>query len=165
MLMLAAMKHTDLQTRLVPPFVLAHAAVFLAFGVAFAAAPASLGGLLGIELTSATGIADFRAIYGGMSFGVGLLFAAALTRREWTPPALFTIATTSGFLLLGRLLTVAIEAEPVTAPIYLFSAMELSSLLAALWLLRPGTKASAQGVARTEDAPHRVASLDGPTSP
>ena len=131
------MHHIDLRTRLARPFVLVHAAVFLVFGVAFGAAPAVLGGLLGIELRDATALADFRAMYGGMSFGVGLSFAAALTRREWIVPALFTIATTSGLLLFGRILTMATHAEPVGLPIHLFSVMEGSSLLAALWLIRP----------------------------
>lgn len=117
-----------------------HAAVFLAFGVAFAAAPSALGAVLGIELRDAAAIADFRAMYGGMSFGVGLLFTAALTRREWSAPALFTISTTSGFLLLGRILTMAIDPEPVGLLIHAFCAMETSSLLAALWLMRPSAR-------------------------
>lgn len=137
------MKNIDLRTRLLPAFVSLHAAVFLTWGVAFLAAPVTLAALLGIELRDATAVADLRAMYGGMSLGVGLFFAAALTRREWMTPALFTIAATSACLLLARIVTMIAHPAPVGLPIYVFAAMEASSLLALLWLRRPVTAMSA----------------------
>lgn len=123
---------------LVRVFICLHAAVFLAWGLGFYAAPSALAALFDIRLDSGTAVADFRAMYGGLSVGTGLLFTVAVRKQAWVVPALFTITTTSGFLLVGRILTRA--TEPVGTLIYLIAAMEIVSLVAAVLLLAGMTR-------------------------
>jgi hypothetical protein len=125
-------------------FVGIHAAVFVAFGLVFLAAPEALGALLGIRLESAVAVADFRAMYGGLSLGTGLLFAVSIRRDTWLTPSLFTIGATSGCLALGRLMT-ALSHGKLGAPIYVFSAMEIASFLLAVFLLTYPTTRTAAG--------------------
>ena len=89
-----------------------NAAVFLAFGAAFLAAPAQLAGWLDVELGSPSALADVRAMYGGLSLACGLLFVFGLRRESWFMPSLFLVMTTSAGLALGRSYSMLVSGVP-----------------------------------------------------
>lgn len=117
---------------------LLNALVYLAFGPAFVFWPESFAALLGINLTSPTALADFRAMYGGLPFGVGFLFVGALYRKIWVTPALVVIAATSGSLMCSRIYSAVVDGDPKLV-IWVFVVMELQSLVLALWILKDQT--------------------------
>ena len=117
------MIHRD---RLARPFVLLHVLVFVGFGLAFMVAPAPLARLLDISLESGSAVADLRAMYGGLSLGMGLAFAVGLKRAAWLGPVIFAIGASSACMLASRLLTMV--GHPVSAPIYGFALSEALSL-------------------------------------
>ena len=111
-----------------------NALVFLGFGLMFGFWTDTWAQVLHIQLNSPTAYADFRAMYGGLSIGVGLFFAAALIRSDFVTAALFVAATTSGFLALGRVYTFAITEGRVENFIYWILAAEVTNALVAAWL-------------------------------
>ena len=113
--------------------------VFLAFGVAFLAAPEFLAKQLDIQLVSSTGFADFRAMYGGLPLACGLLFALSLSKRDWLLPSLFLVAASSAGLLSGRVYSTLVSGTP-SATIFMFSAMEFGSFLLAAGCYRALSK-------------------------
>jgi hypothetical protein len=116
--------------------------VFWGYTVAFFVAPKRLAEGIGIALVSTTGIADFRAMYGGMCLGVGAVFALGLSRDRWRAPAVFLAGGTAGGLFLGRALTLATDGA---ATPYIYQAMisEVVTVAMAAWLLRsPVTRAT-----------------------
>jgi hypothetical protein len=128
-----------------------NALVFIDFGAAFLLFPAQLAALLDIELTSATALADLRAIYGGLALSVGALFALGLRRASWLAPCLFLVAASSAALALSRIYSIAVSGMP--RPIILvFLVTEVASsawaLLAYRALERPARRSlpgAAQG--------------------
>jgi hypothetical protein len=129
------MNDDALLRRLTFLFLVAHAAVFLAFGLGFLLFTEGLAQRLDIHLRSATALADLRAMYGGMSLGVGLLFVLAIARPAYVRAALFTVAATSIGLLAARLGTMLTHPDPVGPAIHGFSIMEAASAAGAVWLL------------------------------
>ena len=113
-----------------------NALVYLGFGPAFWFLTERLTADLGIHLSSATAFADFRAMYGGLSFGVGTFFAASLIREKWQPACLFLIACTSTMLLVSRIGSLVATAADVGGYIYLAMFLELSSAVLSAWLWR-----------------------------
>ena len=110
--------------------------VFWGFTAAFFAKPRELGEKLGIQLTNVTALADFRAMYGGMCRGVGVLFLLGMTKPEqWRVPAILLSVTTAAGLLLGRILTWALEGNPGTI-IHGFMATEVFAIVVGVWLLK-----------------------------
>jgi hypothetical protein len=116
-------------------FVAGNALVWIGFGPAFYFAPEALAGQLDIALHSPTALADFRAMYGGAPLGIGIIMAMGLWRTQWMKPALLTIVLCTAGLLLGRLITMA-SPGGVGSIIYLFSAIEAVTIVAAAWLYR-----------------------------
>ena len=67
---------------------LARAASFIAFGVAFLLAPQKLAAYADLSTTSRLGLVELRAFYGGVQIGLGVFLAVAAMRREWQLPGL-----------------------------------------------------------------------------
>ena len=115
--------------------VMVNALVFIDFGAAFLLFPAKLAGLLDIELTSATALADVRAIYGGLALAVGASFVAGLRREEWLAPSVFLVMASSAGLALGRIYSIAVSGIPRSI-ILLFLVTEVASFAWALLAYR-----------------------------
>lgn len=123
-----------MRKKLGPVVIAANAAVFIAFGLAFLIAPQRLADTLSITLENATALADFRAMYGGLALGMGVVFAAGLRNPAWHQPTLFLCAASSAGLLVGRVLTVSAGATPEPF-IYGLMAIELISAVGAAFAL------------------------------
>ena len=118
--------------------IVSNALVFLGFGPAFWFATEDLAGPIGIQLTTPTALADFRAMYGGLSFAVGVFFVMSLKRKAWEPAALFIIAATSFGLLLSRIGSMIATHGGVDPYIFLAATLELGSGVLGAILYRKG---------------------------
>ena len=85
---------------------------FLAFGVAYLVDPHGMMSMVGVELDSASGAADVRAIYGGLEIGVGLFLLACARQDSWIPPGL--LASAYAFSLVGGARLVGIVRDQAT---------------------------------------------------
>jgi len=118
-------------------FIALNAIVFLSFGPAFWFGAHRFASWLDLDATSASGWADLRAMYGGLTFGVGLLFARALWNRTFEGPAMFVILSTTLGLALSRMWSMAVEPGAVEWHIWAFLVLEWSGIATAVWLERP----------------------------
>ena len=125
-----------------PILVLALCALgFFAFGLWLLVDPAAALGKIGINATSATGLVELRAFYGGMELGLGLFLAWCTLRPEWRQAGLWLVLLANGGAGLARLF--AISAGGAALAGYLGWALlwELGfSALAALALAFPATR-------------------------
>jgi hypothetical protein len=126
-------------------YLAANLLIFGGFAAAFFAAPDTLGGLIGITLRDNTARADFRAMYGGLSLGVGVVLALGLTKPRWREPALLLGVTTAAGLALGRLLTLATHGP---AGLYIEGSLasELISVITGIVLLRVASPAPSENL-------------------
>lgn len=85
-----------------------NALIWLGYGVFCLVRPSFLDGAAGVAARSETGIAELRAMYGGLQAAIGALCFLGMMAPAWTGHALVTV----GFLVAGlasfRLLAVAI---------------------------------------------------------
>ena len=122
-------------------------AIFWAYGIGFLAAPRALGEQLGIQLTNATALADFRAMYSGLCLACGFVFFRGLRDATWRVPALWLATLSAAGLALGRVATLVLDG--VTSPIILgFLGSEVVAVVAGAYVLMgPLTPAAASTLA------------------
>ena len=110
-------------------FLVVISAVFAAIGLAVFAAPTAFAAQLDMTVTSATAVADFRAVYGGVSFAAAAFAVMALRNAALRPAAVWAFTLMMEGLLLGRLFSWATHG-PGNALIFAQLGLEL---LAATW--------------------------------
>jgi uncharacterized protein DUF4345 len=109
--------------------------VFMAYAAAALAAPAQLAAQLDITLGSTSALADFRAMYGGLSLGCSVVFVAGLRNLSFRPAAVMLATFTSAGLILGRLITIAVDGMPGTL-VMVILATEVASAAMGFFLLK-----------------------------
>src|SRR5262245_16051670 len=97
---------------------------YLGFGLCALFASDWLAGQLEITLGSPTAFADFRAMYGGLSIGVGLIMVAGLYRRDWLLPVVALAGICALELAVARAYSWMVSGMP-SAVIIAFLATEL----------------------------------------
>jgi Domain of unknown function (DUF4345) len=125
--------------RTLPLFLVANAALFALFGVVAIFVPSVLATPLDLTLPSPTALADFRAVYGGISLALAALSVLALTRAELRPAVVLALTLTLDGLAFGRLMSWALSG-PGSAIIFAQLGLEV---VAAAWgalLLRQATR-------------------------
>jgi hypothetical protein len=95
--------------RTLPLYLAVNATLFAAFAVGAIAMPTVLAGPLDIALPTPTALADFRAVYGGLSFGITLFSVMALKRPEFRLPVLWLLVLCMDGLILGRLVSTIVS--------------------------------------------------------
>jgi hypothetical protein len=65
---------------------------YAGFGFAFLFKPDEWGALVSVAFTTSAGRTDFRAVYGGLEFGVGVFLFLCALRREFVRLGLFASA-------------------------------------------------------------------------
>ena len=65
---------------------------YAGFGFAFLFKPDEWGALVSVAFTTSAGRTDFRAVYGGLEFGVGVFLLLCALRREFVRLGLFASA-------------------------------------------------------------------------
>ena len=98
--------------------------VFVGFGFQGVAVPRWLAGFVNITLGSSTALADFRAIYGGVPFALGVFMLIALYRETWLYPAIALDGMCVAAAGLSRVYSWTVSGVP--SPIILvFAGIEL----------------------------------------
>jgi hypothetical protein len=124
---------------------------FVVFGLVALLLPSALARTVEIELSSATALADFRAMYGGMSLGIGLLLIQGLRRPSWYLPSLLLLTVTCGTVATARIYSTLVSGVP-SEMILAFAAIELLAFGLGLWSYRRLTRNRAEPVARAVHA-------------
>ena len=65
---------------------------YAGFGFAFLFKPDEWGAMVSVAFTTSSGRTDFRAVYGGLEFGVGVFLLLCALRREFVRLGLFASA-------------------------------------------------------------------------
>jgi len=114
---------------------------FVGFGFFGVAAPCWLAGLVNISLDSSTALADFRAIYGGVPFAVGVFMLFALYRETWLYPAVALDGMCVAAAGLSRVYSWTVSGVP--SPVILcFAGIELYVAVLAILIYRRTARAS-----------------------
>lgn len=113
-----------------------NALVFGAFGVLYSLVPeaASRFATDGAP-TTASGLIDLRATYGGMSLAIGAFLAMTARQSELHGLGLRSVAVIMGCMATTRMLGMALDGSP-NAIMWVYLGTELLVLGAALWALR-----------------------------
>jgi hypothetical protein len=114
------------------------AIIFIPFGVWALWDPGAVAGLTQVQLPTPTAIADGRAVYGGLTLGLGVFFALCAMRPELVQPGLWAVLLTVAGPFLGRLAGVIADGAG-TAETYRTLVWEFAiAALAAVSLARGG---------------------------
>lgn len=84
----------------------------LAFGVASWLAPARVARVVEIALGSATALADFRAMYGGLCLAIAAFLLRGLRSPNWLGPSLYLTASMCAGLASGRIYSSIVDGVP-----------------------------------------------------
>lgn len=93
-----------------------------------------------LNVDTVSALNELRANYGGLQIGMGLFLLAGLYRQVFTGPALLAQTLIVGGLVVGRVVSIALDGHPnafVQGLLVLESAVTLISL--ALFLRQPKT--------------------------
>ena len=88
----------------------------------------------GVEPANETGLIEFRAIYGGLQSGMGLMTLYALYNSRLERPVLFMFIFLCGGMGLGRFMASDFSAD-VSFYTYMALILELATAAIALWVL------------------------------
>jgi hypothetical protein len=125
---------------------LALAAGFVAFGVAFLLAPAKVAAVADLTTHGKNGLIELRAFYGGIELGLGLFFGVSALRPAWHVPALWAAFLTLGGVVGARIYGISVEGS-AGAMIYVFLAVEIAGLCLAVFGLAKTQKKSEESKA------------------
>jgi hypothetical protein len=109
--------------------------VFLILGVRGIWDPVAHLALVEIVPSTPAAMAEARAMYGGASISLGLLFMYGAAVRSWLKPGLLVLAVFAGGLAAGRMLGAMLDG-PASALTLQFLALEVGVTVVALWLRR-----------------------------
>lgn len=113
-----------------------NAMIFIAYGLGFVLMPETLGQLLvGDAPDTTSAVIDMRATYGGMTIGLGIVFAFLAARAEFVSVGLKGVITVMVLMAGARLLGIMIDGQPNSVMI-LYLAAEVLMALVATWALR-----------------------------
>jgi hypothetical protein len=85
---------------------------FAGYGLACLAAPGIVANATGMQLATGTASVEVRAMYGGLQTAIGLLALLAVAREPLRAPILLCVAVIFFGLVSGRLIGIAVDAEP-----------------------------------------------------
>lgn len=109
---------------------------FVVYGVAFVAAPEAMSQFVtGGSPASSSGVIDIRATYGGMSVGLGILFALAAGRSRFHGLGLRGVAAVMAGMAAARLLGIVVDGG-ANAMMWAYLGVEVVVLVLALVALR-----------------------------
>lgn len=111
-------------------------AIFVPFGFWALAQPAAVAGMTEVELPSAAALADGRAVYGGLTLGLGAFFLFAARSPSMVRSGLWAAFLTIGAAGMGRATGVLVDGAtgPAVFPTLVFEVV--LSALAAYALVR-----------------------------
>lgn len=112
-----------------------NAAVFAGFGLACILWPAEVAELTtGAVPATTSALTDFRAVYGGMMLGIGLLLALTTRRTMATRVGLQAVVLILFCMAAARLIGILVDGSP-NQYMLLYLVAELGMAALAAWLL------------------------------
>lgn len=111
--------------------------IWLGVGISGFLDPEGLAAWADIDLESMTAVAEFRAMYGGLSVALAGLHLGAAVRGAWLRLALMMSSAITGGLLVGRVATIALDGMfgPVALGLAGIEVVLLALSGTALWRL------------------------------
>lgn len=116
-------------------FLIVSAFIWLPYGLMCFFFPGLVGGFNGIQPIADTGLIEFKAIYGGLQSGMGLMVLFALMNSRFERPALLMLVFLCGFMALARFIATDFDVA-VSFYTYMALVLEGATALLAFWLLR-----------------------------
>ncbi|MFA6618752.1 MAG: DUF4345 family protein [Candidatus Neomarinimicrobiota bacterium] len=113
---------------------LAAAIGFFGFGIVLFIAP-GLMETAGVKIIDPAGSIEIRAFYGGVEMGLGMFFFIAL-RKKWILPGLSVQVLSNGFIVITRVIALAIEGFQAKPATWWSLAAELFILLLGIMAIR-----------------------------
>jgi hypothetical protein len=112
--------------------------IFVLLGLGFLFDPMGMAATISLEPTSAAGMAELRAVYGGLELGLGGFFLLALRWERLQESALWLLLIAYGGISVGRMGGVLLD-QPSDSMTYQLLAIEIVGAAlagAALWRRR-----------------------------
>lgn len=109
----------------------------IGFGIAYAVRTQPMARMVGIEVSSASARADYRAIYAGSQIGVGVFFLLTAWRPLWLQAGLAALALFAGGFGIVRLSSLAAERAHWQFQ-WIVGVLEIIAGTIAAWLLGRG---------------------------
>lgn len=114
-------------------FLILTGALFLGFGAYYMVTPEVLAEMAGVTATSATGVVELQAMYGGLQIAVGVIALLAAFSAVWQRAGLLAVLIVYAGLGLVRLASAAVASEFSN---YVVTAVAFELICAAIaWLL------------------------------
>ena len=110
--------------------------IFVPFGVWALVDPVAVAGLTQVNLPTPTALADGRAVYGGLTLGLGSYFLPCAVRPELVRAGLWAVLLTVGFPFLGRLAGIAADGAGSSETFRTLASEFTTAGLAAVALVR-----------------------------
>jgi hypothetical protein len=123
---------------------LAIGVIFVPFGIWALAQPTAVAGMTEVELPSPAALADGRAVYGGLTLGLGVFFLLAARSTQLTRAGLWVALLSLGGAATGRLLGVVLDGASGRSVIPPLAFELLWSVLAATALTRQRQQGNAR---------------------
>ncbi len=108
--------------------------VFLLLGIYFLFFQKNFNSVMGITFNNVNGLADYKAIYGGLHLGIGVFMIINLLRRDYLV-VIFLMFTTACGLALARSVSVIQDYAPTTLMLFLLGVEILTILINGLLLI------------------------------
>lgn len=118
-------------------FLLLAGAIFVGVGAYNLALPVDAISIFEIELRHVSSLNEIRANYGGMHLLLGLFFLYGAHAQHFRLPALLFVAVFTGGLVLGRVVSLALDGSP-NPFVWAFLALEAVGCLAGVLLFLKG---------------------------
>ena len=111
--------------------------ILIGYGLLCLASPELPAEYSGLRISNGDAFAEVGAMYGGLQTGLGLFFLLAVVKSAFFRPGLVVLIFAIGSLALGRLVSLLISEQVVTAYTYGALGYELvTACLAVIALLR-----------------------------
>ncbi len=88
------------------------AVVFIGLGAMSLVAPTNLTPLVEISMPTPIAVMEVRGVYGGLFFGIGVVFVLFARRDAWIRPGLVVQAGIMGGFVLGRTVGILLGGAP-----------------------------------------------------
>ena len=126
-------------TRLFPPaLLLLNGIIYLAVAWLFVSDPIRWFDVLGVAVRGGAAVTELRAIYGGLSAGIGIALLVFACRKEWVEPGTLLLVLTYGAIVAVRSWGILVENayNDMLLRIYIGEWLSLVMALLALFSLR-----------------------------
>ncbi len=113
--------------------------LYLALAIWCSLQPQITSDKVGFQLKGGSGLAEFVTVYGGLEFGMALMFLLPWLRPDWTTPLLVACVLIHGSLVLFRTWSLFrfSEFEPMTRNLAISEWLIFLAGLAVLYFVRP----------------------------